>query len=295
MITWKLMGCFLCFLTLTPAFAGVGDYLILGRIGTYNLITETRNPLTGKVVTIPGFTTWSGSGVLAAADHFDMDHIDTIYEGRYESEVDDLGLRVQVTSHPGSDSDRWLFHELDLEFRNYYGIPDNSYALKNLEGNIILAFGSGGWDYRWLSGNKVIIIDYTDLDMKKPQPLEVVKAYLAKHPSTLPQMSLMELRSSANKTKWIKDEMERRLWLGEKWFLQLQMGKVEVVEALDRIVKTLAVFLNYRERYYGIKARDEKIALLGYQELKDGTAIKAKLSEYKTWWAVNKTKSISVP
>jgi len=259
---------------------GVSDFLILQDIYDYKFM---------------GYGGGKGPGIIITADHFDLDHSDESYEAVYFSELKEIGVKVNVAKHAGAESDRWLFHELDLEFRNYYGIPDNSYALKNLEGNIILAFGSGGWDYRWLSGNKVIIIDYTDLDMKKPQPLEVVKAYLAKHPSTLPQMSLVELRSSANKVKWIKDEMERRLWLGEKWFLQLQMGKVEVVEALDRIVKTLAVFLNYRERYYGIKARDEKIALLGYQELKDGTAIKAKLSEYKTWWAVNKTKSISVP
>ena len=262
---------------------GMQDYLISADIGEYLFRPKRAIEIYGN------------SGVLIGAEHFYMDHDDITYQSTYIHPKTLVGVDVQITQHAGAESDKWLYHELDLEFRNYYGIPGKSYGPMLIDGQTILEDSVAGANYRWLSGNKVIVIEYHDAEMTKPEPIEVVRAYLAKHPSTLPQMSLMELRSSANKTKWIKDEMERRLWLGEKWFLQLQMGKVEVVEALDRIVKTLAVFLNYRERYYGIKARDEKIALLGYQELKDGTAIKAKLSEYKTWWAVNKTKSISVP
>ena len=272
-----------CFVLFSPFFglaAGVSDSLILRDIDGYRFL---------------GYGGGKGSGAIITADHFDMDHTDETYEGLYFNRESRIGVKVNVAQHAGAESDKWLLHELDLEFRDYYGCPDNSYTLRTLNGQQMLAFGSGGWDYRWLSGTKVIVLEYTDLDMKKPQPLELVTAYLAKHPPTVPAVTLQELRSPANVTKWVKDEMERRLWLGEKWLTQLQMGKVEVVEALDRVVKTLAVFLNYRERYYGIKARDEKIALLGYQELKDGTSIRAKLSEYKTWWSVNKTKSISVP
>jgi hypothetical protein len=57
----------------------------------------------------------------------------------------------------------------------------------------------------------------------------------------------------------------------------------------------MVVFLDYREKYYGIKGRDEKSALSRYLTAKDGTSIKSKLTEYKTWWSVNKTKAINLP
>jgi hypothetical protein len=55
------------------------------------------------------------------------------------------------------------------------------------------------------------------------------------------------------------------------------------------------VFLNYRERYYGIKARDDKIALAQIPGANNGTAIKSKLSDYKNWWNGNGSKSINLP
>ncbi len=39
-------------------------------------------------------------------------------------------------------------------------------------------------NYRWISGNKVIMLEYHDTGMTKPEPIEAVRAYLAKHPST---------------------------------------------------------------------------------------------------------------
>jgi hypothetical protein len=259
----------------------ISDYLITTDIGSF---VASKNPTSGE-----------GPGVLAGANHFYLDHKDRTYRISYFNLATRVGPSVQITQHAASDSDKWLQHELDAEFRNYYGIPDNSYAVVPINGNTIYEFGSGGWDYRWLSGNKVIMIEYIDLDMTKPEPIEVVRAYLVKHPSTLPPMKLADLRSPEYKIKWIKDEMERRLWLCDKWFLQLQTGKSEVNQTLRTVVKYLEVFLNYRDKYYGIKPKDEMIALVGYLDARDGTSIKAKLADYKTWWTVNKTRSISVP
>jgi hypothetical protein len=146
-----------------------------------------------------------------------------------------------------------------------------------------------------MSGNKVIRIEYTDLEMRKPEPLEVVKAYMEKHPSTLPPITATIQRSAEGITIWVKDEMDRRLWLGDKWFLQIQMSKAELTEALQAIVKSMNVFLDYREQYYNISGKEEKELLSKYLEANDGTAIKNKLTEYKTWWSVNKTKSINLP
>ena len=159
-----------------------------------------------------------------------------------------------------------------------------------------MAAGSGGWDYRWLSdNNKVIHIAYTDLQMTKPESIEVVKAYLIKHPSILTSMTSADLRTAQNETQWIKDEMERRLWLCDKWFYQLQLGKVQQSDAFQAAVKRMNIFLDYREKYHGIKAVDEKNLLASYLNTGNGTGIKTKLSEFKNWWAANTGNAITLP
>ena len=88
--------------------------------------------------------------------------------------------------------------------------------------------------------------------------------------------------------------MDRRLWLCDKWFYQLQLGKVQLAPVLQEAVKHMGVFLHHREKYYGIKAADEKNLLDNYLMQNNGTGIKAKLTEYKNWWAVNKDKAITL-
>lgn len=257
----------------------INNYLIIEDVGNYKKITKGG----------------PAGNILAAAGHFGLDHKDKSYGIAYVNDETQIWVNVRVTQHAGSDSDKWLLHELDMDFRNYYGLPGRSYGPRQIESQTILEDAAGGRNYRWISGNKVIVIEYHDSQMTKPEPIEVVKAYLAKHLSTLTAMKLAELRSPEMKTTWIKDEMDRRLWLCDKWFLYVQMGKAELSDILRTVVKYLTVFLDYRERYYGITSRDEKIKLMGYLDVKDGTAIKNKLTEYKTWWSVNKTKSISLP
>jgi hypothetical protein len=260
----------------------LGTSLILNDIGEYKYRPKRTNEIYGN------------SGVLIAVDHFDMDHNDVTYRTRYVHPITILGVEVQVTKHSGSDSDKWLLHEVDKSFRTSLGIPGESYGPRQIDGQTILEFGAGGREYRWLSGNKVIRIEYTDLQMEKPEPVEIVKAYLVKHPSTLAAITLKQLRSTENKTTWIKDEMDRRLWLCDKWFMQLQLRKVEEKQVYQESVKSMNIFLDYREKYFGIKAADEKNLLAGYLNTNNGTGIKAKLKEYKDWWVVNKDKAISL-
>jgi len=92
----------------------------------------------------------------------------------------------------------------------------------------------------------------------------------------------------------LKDEMERRLWLCDKWFYQLQLGKAEQKAVLQNTVDSMQVFLNYREKYYGIAAKDDKNLLSNYLMQNNGTGIKNKLKEYKGWWSVNKDKPINL-
>ncbi len=130
--------------------------------------------------------------------------------------------------------------------------------------------------------------------MTKPEPLEVVRAYLAKHPSTLTAMTSADLRTEENKTKWIKDEMERRLWLCDRWFLALQTGKAKEKTVYRNAVDSMQVFLDYREKYYGISAKSEKQVLWEYLQANNGTGIKDKLQKYKSWWSGNRDKAISI-
>jgi hypothetical protein len=55
------------------------------------------------------------------------------------------------------------------------------------------------------------------------------------------------------------------------------------------------VFLNYRQKFYGVTAEADLKLLAGYQQNKDIASIQTKLSEYKGWWSTNKAKSISLP
>jgi len=65
-------------------------------------------------------------------------------------------------------------------------------------------------------------------------------------------------------------------------------------DKLSDMVKSMSVFLNYREKYFGIDAIDEKDFLDGYAVAKDKDKIVTKLNEYKKWWGSNKTVAISL-
>jgi hypothetical protein len=250
-------------------------------------------------------------GVVGGADHFDIDHADTLCDGGY-SNINEvrglakeekfkklLSIKVQVTQHTGGDSDRWLLHEADAEFRTYYGIPDDAYMMRQISSSNIITDGTGGWTCRWLSSNKVINIEYTDLQGNKPEPLEVVQAYLAKFPSTLSAVTSADLRTSDNQIKWIKDEIERRLWLCDKWNAQFQAGKTTQADLLYNLHRSMGVFLNYRHKYYGVSTADELavelITLRSYMDKNDLTSMLNKLTECKTWWTKHKEKRISLP
>jgi len=256
------------------------DYLITQDVGPYKFMGKGGGG--------------QGAGILAPTGHFNKDHTDESYGGMYFYEANEIGVNVEVTQHAGSDSDKWLRHEIDSGFRDYFGLPSGSYTPKQVNGQTILVNSAGGRSYRWLSGNKLIAISYRGSLRTLPEPMEVVQAYLIKHPGTLSTINLAQLRSTENRTTWIKDEMDRRLWLCDKWFMQLQFKKVEEKQVYQESVKSMSIFIDYREKYYGLKAVDEKNIIAGYLNTNNGTGIKAKLTEYKDWWVVNKDKAISL-
>jgi hypothetical protein len=259
----------------------VADYLILQDIGQYKFMGKGGG---------------QGSGIVSATGHFRTDHTDVSYSGMYFNEVSEIGVNVEVSKHAGSDSDKWLLHEAERGFRdtdNMEACTDEDSMVRVLNSNKIFFYGGGVVGYRWISNNVVVNIQYTNLGGPKPEPLEVVKAYLSKFPSSI-SMADAEFKAKAHNEKWIRDEMDRRLWLCDKWFYQLQMKMVEDEQVYQESVKSMNVFLDYREKYYGIKVADEKNLIAGYLNNNNGTGIKAKLDEYKKWWVVNKEKGISL-
>jgi hypothetical protein len=260
----------------------VSDYLIDANIGDYSRSYPGSCP--------------EGSGILAGADHFMEDHTDYACDVRYYKKVTRLGIEVQVTKHSGSDSDKWLAHEVERGFRDTDKLessPDEDSKIREVNGHKVFFYGGGVVGYRWLSNNIVVNIQYNNLGGPKPEPLEVVKAYLAKLPSSI-VMSDIEFKTRAHNETWIKDEMDRRLWLCDKWFMQLQLKKFEEKLVYQESVKSMNIFLDYREKYYGIKAADDKNLLAGYLSTNNGTGIKAKLTESKNWWSVHKSDAISL-
>jgi len=255
----------------------VSDYLIDANIGDYSR-------------SYPG-SCLEGSGILTGADHFTDDHTDYACDVRYYKKVARLGVEVQVTRHANSDSDKWLGHEAEMTFQKGRTLGE-SYAapnpLKDVNGNkIYFMWGH----YKWISNNVVVSIDFTDLTGTKPEPLEVVQAYLQKFPSIISTTLVLD---NAHKIQWIKDEMDRRLWLCDKWFMQLQLKKAEENQVYQETFKSLNIFLDYREKYYGIKAANEKNILAGYLSSNNGTSIKAKLKEYEDWLNIHKADAISL-
>jgi hypothetical protein len=262
----------------------ISNYLITSNIGDF---IASVNPTSGK-----------GPGIVVGADHFYRDHADMTYRISYFNLQTKVGPEIQVAQHAGSYSDKWLLHEVEDSYRDK---DDSDKRLGLLSGagikirevgsNKFIYWGLGGGSYTWISGQKVVEIQYTDLQRTKPEPIEVVQAYLQKHPSTIPTNFSFD---QAHDIQWIKDEMDRRLWLCDKWFMQLQLRKTDEKQVYQETVKSMKVFLDYREKYYSIKAVDEKNLLENYLMQNNGTGIKAKLTEYKNWWTLNKDKPITL-
>lgn len=272
-------------------------YLILQDIGSYKLKTQVKNPISKKIRTITGYKVHNNSGSLIGADHFDLDHDDTSYETVYENKDVGLGVDVQVTQHAGGDSDRWLGHEIEDSYREgdehaKLGMIIQATRIREINGNKII--GRRGNGYTWVSNDVVVDISYTDLQGNKPEPLEVVQAYLQKFSSSI-TTTPADFKGNVYNIKWIKDEIDRRLWLCDKWNAQFQAGGVTQANLMTKLLENMDVFLKYRQKYFGIAYEDEDRTLDGYQQNNDLASIQNKLREYKTWWNANKGKSITLP
>lgn len=285
----------------------ITDYLILQDIGDYKFKTQTKDFITGQPRTIPGYSTRTAPGFLAGADHFDVDHDDKTYETKYVNRTIGLGVEVQITQHAGSESDKWLLHEVEDGYRdedNLNATVDTNVQMRSISGKNIYFIGIyGAKSYAWISNNYIVVkIGCSNCPNTKPEPLEIVQAYLQKFPSTI-TLTDSDFKSRSHSEQWIKDEMDRRLWLADKWVSQITAADPKLYDKLDDVVKHLKVFLDYKGKYFvqteeektaGITAKSEKNVLGGYLEAKDLESIKTKLAAYKAWWEAHKGDTINL-
>ena len=271
----------------------VADYLILQDVGPYRL---SKPQAFRSLAPVGGPKFSEDAGILSGTGHF-PDHTDKTYEVMYLGGDTNVSPTVTITQHAGGDSDKWLMHEMEIGYRSSemarLGLRDKGEYIDLVNDNRVLGLGIGGNSYRWMSSNNVIVsIKDFDRDFTRPEPVEVISAYLAKFPSIIP--STFKL-NSAHDIEWIKDEIDRRLWLCDKWVAQIQPEDAKLYDKLDSIVNSMNVFLDYREKYFGLASKNEKMLLFSYLSKKDDASIRAKLAEYKTWWAAHKGDSITLP
>ncbi|GBE06723.1 hypothetical protein BMS3Abin10_02380 [bacterium BMS3Abin10] len=135
------------FLTASGFANGSADYLILQDIGPYKISTPEK--LFPGEPPIGGPRTYDSHGIIGATGHF-PDHIDRTYEVMYLGETDALpSPTVQVTQHAGSESDKWLLHEVERGFRfGDYEEDMTPSRFRNIDGSYVFysKLGGGGID-----------------------------------------------------------------------------------------------------------------------------------------------------
>jgi len=254
---------------------GLSGYLILQNISNYE-------PYEG----------YQDRGRLIGAP--EMKNMGNDVEGRYESyraiySIDEEHAvpKIEIQVHQNT---QWLEHNLQRDFRDTVddetlGLRDSSSVIKNIGNLRFFNAATGGGQYSWLHNNLWISIEYNDLQLVEPEPLEVVEAYLQKWPPTYPTE---ETKLIAGTEQWIKDEMEYLLWVSDRWFVQYDAGKEALKHATWNIKDSLDDFLRYRAKYFDENLDEERIAVKNADE----PTLRTKLKEYQQWLAENKDKAL---
>lgn len=254
----------------------LNEYLVMHNIGSYEI-----------------YKGYQDRGMLIGSP--EMKNMGNDIEGRYESyraiySIDEEHAvpKVEIQIHQNT---QWLEHNLQREFRDTVddetlGLRFPSAIVKKLVNSRLFNTRSGGGRYAWLHNNLWIEINYTDLQLVEPEPLEVVEAYLQKWPPTYPTEATKLI---AGTEQWIKDEMEYLLWVSDRWFAQYDAGKETLKEAMWEVKDKLDDFLRYRAKYFDEDLDEERIAIKNANE----STLRTKLKEYQQWLAENKDKSLS--
>jgi hypothetical protein len=267
----------------------VSDYLILSDIGSYGQSSKSEFmgiefPNENKNLREVDITTER----LSDEQYFSY----KTYKTRYVCRHGKPSLIVEVKEFHHT---HWLLHNIQYDYRAHgperLGLLIPGAQLRLIDGNKIIS--SKGNRYSWISKNVVVGISSADLDDDKPEPLEVIRAYLGKFPSTIPDSLAFNLYYDE---KWIKDEMEKRLLISSYLFHMIDtvMWSKEK-KVLSQIVDNANIFLDYRAKYYNEQSKDEKQLLQQYLNVSNRKEIENKVRAFNQWWREYKGRRIYLP
>jgi hypothetical protein len=265
------------------------DYLILQDIGRYKSTIGREFVLMGKV--------YKG-GPLVSRLGDEVSGYYMAYETDYEGGEGYSAPTVQVRLHT---STQWLGHEVEGGYRTEKTMDATFSApnpVREIDGQRIFQLKRRA--YSWVSGgNKVINITYTDLTGTKPEPIEIIQAYLAKYPSSI-TLTNEEAKSPSHTESWLRNEMERRVWLMEKWAGVGNADVLKQAEAMRTILTHVEVFAKYRQKYLGedplplIRAFFQAAGSGGVVTPDGWARLVEEVAKLRTWWDQNKGRPLSL-
>jgi hypothetical protein len=238
--------------------------------------------------------------------------------------------RLEAVGHPVTDQDRhvrtsyidaenrvvveavvsqygdptWLAHEFEGQYRTAPGFSENLTIVGGSGSRrFVLLYSStlnSGGVVGWLSAQATIVeieFTYRRNGQAAEVPDEVVDAYLALYPSSLPD-SVAD--TPEHHTEWIRNEMQRILEYAKRDHTAGRLGEVE---------RWLKRFAEFRQRFYGTGSAKQfefdRIAnALGGEGTEEiGIAAEAerlawlgeRLAEFEVWWTVHQNDPVLLP
>jgi len=265
----------------------VSDYLVLENIGPYKQAPKSefmgiefqsdKRNLREVDITTERFTDEFGETYKS-------------YKTRYHSNSVSPFIVVEVKEYTFSD---WTVnHKMQYPFRDKnkerIGLSLPEAQVISIDGTYILSIK--GKRYSWSRGNKIIDITCPETDCSEIEPTEIIHAYLQKFPAAqrLPFGWIRDVLGPDQTRRWIHDEMSFRLSSANFRFQDVLPKEMAVV------VDHLVVFLDFRERYFGIPSEAEKQDLiqccLPKEEdtagihLERRSELAKRIQEYQRWW-----------
>ncbi len=204
---------------------------------------------------------------------------------------------VEVTVFKHGDV-HWVEHELEGQYRSFTGF-DNVVLVEGAAGTRRFVMASStssdhGGVVGWVSsGDTVVDIDYMGRETNVVLPQDIVDAYLALYPSSLP-MSLAD--TPEHHTAWARDEMRRILEYGRR---ELNAGHTNQVEHWVKRFARLREFYYATDSSIQFEYELERLKLeiatepvRGRPDTRLERALGDHLREFETWWAAHQNDPV---
>jgi hypothetical protein len=301
MIAFRVLALLLGFVALA---SGVeAPQLLLHDIGPFRWIGRSEDAERGYT----GILT--GSGRLGNSE-------DRTRRTSYADRSREFFVDVVISSYADST---WVLHELEARYRSITGGFSGRVSVveeplrRRLQFVADSRVGPGG-SIAWLSGESTLVriqFDVAGADQPPMIPAEIVEAYLALYPSSLPT-SVAD--TSEENARWLRDEMRRLLEYAPRDLGFARIVPTDPTQAYrrdfwrDQLIRWLTEFAELRERFYGVGDADAlKDELLRAQltDINPDTQkldldkyldrLEAKLTEFQAWWAAHQNDPVQLP